>query len=163
LAYFKKSELLNANRKFTILLSESNNHVDAIVHLKKSGLIFEHPVSTEENPVYILDREIMKDNFANELIKLYGEQYLTWSGTLKEIMNIVFRYTIYNETPIRPVEITPEIYLKESGKFIDPKKYESLGRKVRKIISDLQSKGFIINKDKGFVLNLAYKPDNTLF
>lgn len=163
LAYFRKSELLNRQRKFTILLSESNNHFNVITQLLDAGLIFEHAVSSEESPVYVLDRELMKDNFTDELVALYGNQVLSWSKTLMSILNIVYRYTVYNETSIRPVEVTPEVYLIENGKYIDPKKYESLGRKIRKSMNDLFDNNVLDQKDKGFVLNMKYKKNNTLF
>lgn len=163
LAYFRKSELLNKQRKYTILLSESNNHFHVIVQLKEAGIILEHAASTDDNPVYILNRELMKENFIDELIQWYGEQILAWPETTKTVLNIIYRYSVYNETSIRPVEVTPEVYLIENGKYIDPKRYESLGRKVRKIINDLSEMKILINKEKGFILNKEYKPGNTLF
>ncbi len=164
LAYFRKSEILNRQRKYTILLSESNNHFNVILQLRDAGLIIEHETaSTDENPVYILNRELMKENFIDELIRIYGEQLLTWPETTKTVLNIIYRYTVFNETAIRPVELTPEVYLVEHGKHIDPKKYESLGRKVRKIMNDLKNKEILINPEKGFLLNKDYHPDNILF
>ncbi len=164
LAYFRKSEMLNRQRKYTILLSESNNHFNVIVQLREAGLITEHETaSTDENPVYILNRELMKEDFIDELIGIYGEQLLAWPETTKTVLNIVYRYTVYNETAIRPVELTPEVYLKENGRYIDPKKYESLGRKVRKIMNDLRESKILVNHEKGFLLNKDYHPENTMF
>lgn len=164
LAYFRKSEILNKQRKYTILLSESNNHFNVILQLSEAGLIVEHETaSTDDNPVYILNRELMKENFIDELIGKYGKQLLTWPETTKTVLNIIYRYTVYNETAIRPVELTPEVYLTEYGKYIEPKKYESLGRKVRKIMNDLRDNNILINHGKGFLLNMDYHPENTLF
>lgn len=163
LAYFRKSEQLNKQRRYTILLSESNNHFNVIVQLKEAGLILEHTASTDDNPVYILDRELMKENFIDELIQLYGDQVLNWPETTKTVLNIIYRYSIYNETAIRPVDVTPEVYLIENGKFIDPKKFESLGRKVRKIINDFTGVNILVSFDKGFKINKDYKPGITLF
>ena len=39
LAYFYKSQKLNERRKYTILLSQNNNHFEAIQSLKKAKLI----------------------------------------------------------------------------------------------------------------------------
>jgi len=163
LAYFRKSELLNKQRKYTILLSESNNHFNLIVQLRESGLIVEHSASTDDNPVYILDRELMKENFIDELIQLFGEQLLTWPESTKTVLNIIYRYSVYNETTIRPVDVTPEVYLIENGKYIVPRKFESLGRKVRKIINDLTAANILVAHDKGFKINEDYKPQNSLF
>lgn len=163
LAYFRKSEQLNKQRRYTILLSESNNHFDVIVQLKEAGLILEHSASTDDNPVYILERELMKDNFIDELIQLYGDQVLSWPDTTKIVLNIVYRYSIYNETAIRPVDVTPEVYLIENGKFIDPKKFESLGRKVRKIMNDFARENILVSHGKGYIINKEYQPKTSLF
>lgn len=163
LAYFRKSELLNKQRKYTVLLSESNNHFNVIVQLREAKLILEHSASTDDNPVYVLDRELMKESFIDELIALYGEQTLNWPETTKTVLSIIYRYSVYNETSVRPVDVTPEVYLIENGKFIDPKRYESLSRKVRKIMNDLAEINILVNIEKGFMLNRDYKPGNTLF
>lgn len=163
LAYFRKSEQLNKQRRYTILLSESNNHFDVIVQLKEAGLILEHSASTDDNPVYILERELMKDNFIDELIQLYGDQVLSWPDTTKIVLNIVYRYSIYNETAIRPVDVTPEVYLIENGKFIDPKKFESLGRKVRKIMNDFARENILVSHGKGYIINKECQPKTSLF
>jgi hypothetical protein len=64
LAYLYKSERLNQKRLHTILLSPSNNHFEVIQSLKNVGLIYEHvQSSSEETPVYILDRVLLKTNF----------------------------------------------------------------------------------------------------
>ena len=132
--------------------------------MTKAGSIVEHETaSTDDNPVYILNRELMKENFIDGLIRKYGKQLLTWPETTKTVLNIIYRYTVYNETAIRPVELTPEVYLTEYGKYIEPKKYESLGRKVRKIMNDLRDNNILINHGKGFLLNMDYHPENTLF
>ncbi len=163
MAYFRKSEQLNKQRRYTILLSESNNHFDVILQLKEAGLILEHSASTDDNPVYILERELMKDNFIDELIQLYGDQVLSWPDTTKIVLNIVYRYSIYNETAIRPVDVTPEVYLIENGKFIDPKKFESLGRKVRKIMNDFARENILVSHGKGYIINKEYQPKTSLF
>ncbi|NDP22448.1 MAG: hypothetical protein GZ091_15395 [Paludibacter sp.] len=160
LAYFKKSEIHNRNRLYTILLSESNNHLDIIDQLRNCVLIYEHPASTENIPVYILDRELMKSNFNNELIELLGDAFIHYDVTIKNILNILFRYTKYNKLPVKPASITPEIYILENGKYIDPKKFESLGRKIRGNCKKLSEKGVLEKTQNGaYRLNLNFKND----
>ncbi len=158
LAYFYKSEIINRKRFYTILLNEGNNHFEVIDQLRKAAIIFEHPNSTDESPIYILDRVLMKNDFTQELISLIGYDYKTFEDTGKQIINLLYRFTKYNEEAIKPSEITPIIYRMAYGKNIDPKKYESLGRKVRKICNELFEENILVkDSDKAYSLNFNYK------
>ncbi len=158
LAYFRKSELLNKNRLYTILLTESNNHLTVVEQLKTSNLIVEHAASTENIPVYVLDRELMKTNFNTELIEMLGEEYIHYENTTKNILNILYRYTKYNKTAIKPASITPEIYFMENGKSINPKRFETLGRKIRGNCKKLSEKGILIKEKNGaYLIDLKYR------
>jgi len=157
LSYFRKSELLNKRRLYTILLSESNNHFTVLEQLKDAGLIYEHPSSTENIPVFLLDRELMKANFSDELMALIGNDFIVYDSVTKHILNTFYRYTKYNEQPVKPAVITAEIYFLEYGKTIDPKKYESLGRKLRATCRKLHSIDILKKHSKGgYTLNFSY-------
>jgi predicted HTH transcriptional regulator len=164
LAYFYKSELLNKQRFFTILLTESNNHYLVIEQLKEAGLIYEHPASTEENVVYVLDRVLMKTQFTDELIALVGEEYIHYNDVAKEILNIAYLYTKYNNQAMKASDITPEVYRRLYGKEVNPKRYESLGRKVRSLCNDMESKNLLSKGDKSaYSLNFNFKQTDNLF
>ena len=157
LAYFYKSELLNNKRLFTILLSESNNHFDIIDQLKRSEIIAEHEFSSEEAPIYILNRELVKGDFTDELITLVGKDFLDFDEIAKQILNLLYRHNKYNDEPLKPFEITPEIYRINFGKNIEPKKYDSLGRKVRRLCNELDEMGVLLKKEKGaYFINFLY-------
>jgi len=157
LTYFRKSELLNRRRLFTILLTESNNHFQALESLRKSGLIYEHPAGSDNSPVYILDRELMKDDFTDELIDLLGQGYVHYDEVTKNILNIIYRFTKYNGQPIKPAVLTPEIYNRLNGKNIDPRKYETLGRKVRRNCRELHARKILNKNDSGaYTINFSY-------
>lgn len=164
LAYFYKSELLNKQRFFTILLTESNNHYAVIEQLKDAGLIFEHQISTEENVVYVLDRVLMKTKFTDELIELVGLEYVQFDVVAKEILDICYLFTKYNNKPLKAAELTPEIYRRVYGVEIIPKRYESLGRKVRSFCNNLESKGLLLKGEKSaYSFNFENKRSDKLF
>ena len=157
LVYLYKSELLNKKRLYTILLSDSNNHFDVLDNLKESELIKEHTSSSEEAPVYVLDRVLMKTDFTKELISLVGKEYIDYGPTVKAILNTLFRYGKYNEEPLRAADITPKIYPLIYTKNIIPKTYESLGRKVRSICNKLEKKGILFrNSKKAYTINFDH-------
>jgi len=163
LAYFYKSEVLNRKRLYTILLTESNNHFDVIESLKKAGLIFEHPSSTENAPLYMVDRELMKDDFWSELKAIFESEYMYLDSLSKKILNIIYRYTYYNKEPVSARQITPEIYQTEIGSKIDIKNFENIGRKVRRVCNKLYKRTILVKSTtKGYKVNFDFKKPNGL-
>ena len=163
LAYFYKSEVLNRKRLYTILLTESNNHFNVIESLKKAGLIFEHPSSTENAPLYMVDRELMKDDFSSELKAIFESEYMYLDSVSKKMLNIIYRYTYYNKEPVSARQITPEIYQAEIGSKIDIKKVENIGRKVRSVCNKLYKRTILVKSTtKGYKVNFDFKKPNGL-
>ncbi len=158
LAYFYKSELLNRRRCFTILLSENNNHTNAINALRKAGLIIEHASSKEYAPVYIVDRELIKEGYADELIELFGDSYIQWGKDTKLVLTILYRYTKYNKEALRATDITPQVYRLLHSKNMNAKTYETLGRKIRGICKKLVEENFVISTTKNrYLINLDFE------
>lgn len=165
LAYFYKSELLNRQRYFTILLNESNNHFQAIDALRRGDLLKEHTASTEEAPIFILDRVLMRTEFHQELKKLIGDALFNGlDKSALHILNLLYQYTVYNDGGLKASELTPEIYRRVYGRHIDPKKYESLGRQVRKNCERLASEQILERIDRrAYRVNLNHSPSASLF
>jgi ATP-dependent DNA helicase RecG len=148
LAYLFKSEKLNESRLYTILLSPSNNHLGVLNDLKQYGLIVEHPfASSEQTPIYILDRELTITDFSKQIERQTGKDLKKLDEIHTQVLNIIYRYNHYNKQPIKPNVITPEVYIQLYGKEINPVTYESLGRRVRKICGELLKKEILIKLD----------------
>jgi ATP-dependent DNA helicase RecG len=158
LAYLLKSERLNQKRHYTILLSPSNNHFDVLSDLKQSGLILEHlAASSEQTPVYILEKELVITDFIKQIEKQTGKSVASFNDTQKRVLNIIYRYNHYNDQSIKPNVITLELYTQLYGKEINPTTHESLGRKVRKICSDLLIAEILLKKDdKSYEIKQVY-------
>jgi ATP-dependent DNA helicase RecG len=164
LAYFYKSELLNQQIKYTILLTESNNHFLVIEELKEAQLIALHSSSTSETSIYVLDRALMKTNFKDELYDLIGQEYIQYDKTIKEILNLLYQFTVYNKVGLKASELTPEVYRRIHGKQINPRTYESLGRTIRSRCNTLVNKGILLaDAKKHYTLKTDYKPTQSLF
>ena len=163
LAYFYKSELLNRKRYFTILLSESNNHFEVIDEFRRNGVLYEHQASSEQTPIYVLDRVLLKTDFRDELTELIGITYIGLEQVTKDILNITYLFSKYNTQALKAAEITPEVYRKIYGRNIVGKTYETLGRKVRSICNQLVKDG-ILKKDakSAYSLNFVYQKPNSL-
>lgn len=165
LAYFFKSEKLNNKRCYTILLSQDNNHFEMIDSLLTAKLIFEHHSGDENYPVYLVDRELVKDNFSSELQELFGPEFSYLNPTAIKILNIIYRHSHYNGELVTARQITHEMYNVEIGKKIDPRKVENMGRKVRYFCRELVKKKYLITsgKGQGYNVNYDYQKPNSLF
>ena len=157
LAYLLKSERLNQKRLYTILLSPSNNHFNVLADLKHAGLISEHPsASSEQIPIYVLDSELKIVDFSKQIESQLNIDLSTFDDTHKRVLNIIYRYNYYNKQSIKPNTITPELYSQLYGKKIEPTKYESLGRKVRKICGELLKAAILTKRvDKSYEIKFS--------
>jgi ATP-dependent DNA helicase RecG len=158
LAYILKSEKLNQKRFYTILLSPNNNHFDVLSDLKKSGLIWEHNSSNgDQSPIYRLDKELLITDFTHIIENRTGKSMAGMDATYKAVLTIIYKNNHYNLQSIKPNVITPALYAQLYGKSIDPTTHESLGRKVRKICSELVSHGFLTKKeDRSYEINSGH-------
>lgn len=165
LTYFYKSELLNRQRYFTILLNESNNHFHAIDTLRNAGLLEEHMASTEEAPVFILDRTLMRSEFHHELRALIGDHiFYSLDPVALHILNLAYQFTTFNNSGLKASELTPEVYRRIHAGQLEPKRYESLGRQVRKHCERLEAEGILIRGERrAYRLNGSYRQQATLF
>jgi ATP-dependent DNA helicase RecG len=164
LAYFYKSELLNRRRFFTILLSESNNHFEVIDEFRRNGILTEHMASSEQTPIYVLDRVLLKTDFRDELTEIIGFNFIGLEQAAKEVLNITYLYSKYNNQALKAAEITPEVYRRIHGGSIVGKTYETLGRKVRSICNQLFKEG-VLQKDakSAYFFDFEFRKSNSLF
>jgi predicted HTH transcriptional regulator len=155
LTYLFKTEKLNQKRLYTISLSHSNNHFDVLNDLKQAGLILEHPIaSSEQNPVYIVSEELLIEDYSPQISHITGKSLESFDKSYLKVLNFIYRHNYYNQKEVKPSQITPELYLALYGKKINPTQFESLGRKVRKICTDLEKTGFLHKvSNRGYKIN----------
>ena len=80
-------------------------------------------------------------------VKLTDEQVLEIRKKYRK-GDVSLRKLAVEQEAMKPTQITPEVYLTEHGKTINPKTYESLGRRVRKICEKYWQDGLLIKDDK---------------
>ncbi len=159
LAYFYKSERLNRQNRYTILLSESNNHFGAIDELEQAGLVVKHPASTELGAVYVLDRVLTQTDFRRQLVDLIGMEYVDYTDVAKHILNMVYLFSKYNEQALKASDLTPYVYREKYGREIIGRTYETLGRQVRKQCNEFAKGGILVKDDKSaYRLNFEFEP-----
>jgi len=159
LTYLYKTEKLNKQEKYTILLTADNNHFAVISDLEEKGLIYRHPSSPTIYPIYLVDRTLSQTDFAQELYNLFGSHYDVLSNDYKEVLNTIYLHNNFSKTKtVTAYSISAYLYFKKNVIVADEKDYQNYKRKIRNIFNRLEEKDFITNLNK----NNPYKPEYTI-
>jgi ATP-dependent DNA helicase RecG len=160
LSFFRKSELLNRLERYTILLTMGNNHSEVIANLEEKGLIFKNPHGTDINPIYQVDKVLMKNDFSDELNNILGKEWLSLKDDYQQVLQAIHCYNTY-AMPTESVSanaVGTFLYTKNNKNIIDLNDYENFKRKIRNIFNQLEEKKFIVRKD-GKTKAESGKPD----
>ncbi|HMS42596.1 MAG TPA: putative DNA binding domain-containing protein [Pyrinomonadaceae bacterium] len=156
LIYLYKSEKLNRQEKYTILLTPDNNHFAVISDLEEKGLIFKHQASTRIYPIYLVDRTLSKTDFSQELYDIFSSHYDLLSNDYKEVLNSIYLHNYFSKIKtVTAYSISAYLYFKKNITVTDEKDYQNYKRKVRTIFNRLEEKDFVTNLNK----NNRYKPE----
>ena len=98
LAYILKSERLNHLGRYTLALTPSNNHFNAIDALKSWGLIEMHPLSTRFYEVYVACRELANGDYTPELRNLFGGGFDTLDALGQQTLNMILLAEKYSRS-----------------------------------------------------------------
>lgn len=168
LGYFYKSERLNRQERYTIVLTPDNNHFSVIAELEKWGLIFRHPNSPDLYPILLVDRVLLKLDFIDELRALYGGDYDELARDYKDVLSIVYHFNTYgkNTKDINAAQIGDILYFRQNRNIIDVKEYNDFKRKIRRIVNQLNGKEYLVKSvgsRPGYIINKNYKRTTSLF
>ncbi|HOZ29411.1 MAG TPA: putative DNA binding domain-containing protein [Bacteroidales bacterium] len=167
LAYLYKSEKANSEYKHTIMLTPDNNHFNAIARLTKRNLIYKHPESPELYPVYIVNRQFMKEDYLSELRENFGSAFDALPQEFKNVLTEIYKYNNYNKkVTISANQTSYNLYLSRNKVVTNLRELDGFKRKVRNIFNKLEAGGFIYKKDKKkyqYLINSDYKLKPSLF
>ena len=147
ITYFYKSEIENKNDRYTILLTKSNNHLDAINSLEDAGIIFKHEVSDALHPVYIVDRALFKKDFVSELRALFGADYDALSKDAREALTIIYECNLFSKEMYPSANKIGNMMWTKNEKTDGIKGFEAFKRGVRLIINKLEARKLIQKVD----------------
>ncbi|QQS29594.1 MAG: putative DNA binding domain-containing protein [Sphingobacteriales bacterium] len=151
LAYFRKSELMNEQERFTVNLTPDNNHFEVIVDLTKWKLLKELPQSTLEIKVFQIDPVLLRTDFSIEMRKLYGGAFEDINQDTQRVLEAIYLHNEFGTySEISANLISNYLYFqKHSSINIDIQALGNFKRKVRSIINKLEQNGFIRRKQEG--------------
>ncbi|ASU35666.1 ATP-binding protein [Mucilaginibacter xinganensis] len=165
LTYLYKSENLNKQDRYTILLTKDNNHLQAIQSLQEAGLIIRHSISDEIYSVFIIDRNLFKKSFYRELEGQYGHNFVALHQDYKDVLSFIYERNTYSLDKYPSAnEIGSKIWIKKGNAAI-LEGYEVYKRKVRNIVNKLEKSSFILrnNNKPEYMINVNYKSLGDLF
>jgi hypothetical protein len=164
LAYFYKSEKANIEYRHTILLTPDNNHFNAIQRLEKSKLIFKHSESPDLYPVYLLHRELMRDNYISELRNIYGGSFDELTELSKQVLSLVYQINNYSKSKsVSATQAGRLLYYRTNQPLNDIKSFDTFKRKVYIIFKKLVANKFLVAEDKTYFINKEFGRKSSLF
>ena len=138
LSYLYKSELRNKEDRYTILLTKANNHLNALQTLEEVGLIFRHDKSDDQNPIFIIDRNLFQKDFKSELKNIFGVRFDELPSEHKAIISFIYeRNTFAGEKYPSANKVGDKLWILR-GNAAKLEGFEAYKRKVRKIINALE-------------------------
>lgn len=155
LSYLIKSHWANERNRYTILLTQDNNHSSELRRLELAGLIERHPISEPVYPVYVVSELLIRRDFSAELRAILGLRFDGLDALHRDILNVVYRY---NQFSVRG-EVSAKrasFYLwPERGRTDDIRRFDAFYRKVRTAFNKLEKGGILMKAagTRGYVLN----------
>jgi hypothetical protein len=155
LAYLMKCEREHQRRRYTVLLSHSNNHSLELHRLKQAGLIVEHECSLPEYPVYVPCRTLMQTDYRRELRAQFGLRFDSLPPLHQQILSVVYRHGRYStRTAVSAKATSLDLWARE-GRPNDILQFDRFYRQVRTAFNKLESAGLIrkVDGSRGYVVN----------
>ncbi len=164
LAYLIKSEWDNQLVRYTILLSPDNNHYEELKTLETAGLISTHPLSSAVCEIYIVDRNLVSQDYLPTLRDLFGLGFDSLSLVAKQALGVVHRFNQFSKQSYPSAkQVSFTLWYEESHNHVDAiKEFDAFLRKLRSVFERLVKEEFVIKQGRGYVLNHRFK-DTHLF
>jgi hypothetical protein len=168
LAYLYKSEELNAQERYSVNLSPSNNHAGILRSLEQYDLIERVPTQNQEAVFYRIDPVLKRVNNYAELQSLFGNKFLGMSNDYKSVLDAIYQYNTYGiSQKVNAKLLANYLFYRDNNNKLtfDPRKYDNFCRKIRNICNNLEKKGFIIRKAAArpdYVINEHLAPETEL-
>ncbi len=162
LAYLIKSEWANADSKYSILLTAANNHQSALRTLEQAGLISRDSRSEDLYPIYVADKNLMSDDFGEELRVLFGSAFDDLALLRRKVLAVIYRYNNFSsKRTVNARQIALALWSSESMAETAATSFENYNRNMRNTFNYLEDRGFIaravIGNSKGYVLADRFK------
>lgn len=146
LSYLVKSEWANAKHYYTILPTPDNNHFSELLSLEKAGLISKHPtISTPVYAVYVVDRTLMREDYAQELHARFANCFGALDDLSKQILGTVYVYNHFSKARlVSAKQVSFALWYESGGNPGSIHEFDVFYRKVRNAFNKLEKSGFVV-------------------
>lgn len=165
LAYLIKSEWINEQLGYTILLTPDNNHFAVLGSLERAGLIERHPLGIAPYPIYIADRVLVQRDYVRELREMFGEAFDQLDETARGSLGVIYRHNRYGREPqLSAKQAAFALYYERSGPGGDIREFDTFYRKVRNTFNKIEKEGYVakVEGTKGYVLCEDFRTSHIL-
>jgi hypothetical protein len=146
------------------LLTPDNNHFNAINRLEKSELIFKHPESPSLYPIYLINRELMREDYISELRDIFGGSFDELPEIYKQTLSLIYQVNNYSiSKSISATQAGRLLYYKSNQPLNDIKSFDNFKRKIYGIFKNLVSREFVSNEGKNYYINKEFQRKPSLF
>ena len=132
--------------------------------MEKSGLIFKHPQSLDLYPVYLLHRDLMREDYNIELRQIFGGEFDNLGEVSQQTLSLIYQVNTYSKN--RSVSATQAgrlLFLKANQSAHDIKAFDAFKRKIYIIFKQLVVAKFLIADDKTYFINQNFERSPSLF
>lgn len=155
LSYLIKSEWINENLGYTILLTPDNNHFTALRGLEKAGLIGKHPMSTAAHPIYVADRVLVTRSYMKQLKGIFEGGFDVLEETARDVLGVVYRHNHFCKVkPVSAKQAAFGLWYERGGAEGDIKQFDTFYRKIRNLFNKLEKADYVrkVEGTRGYVL-----------
>lgn len=163
LAYFFKSEKANSIYRHTILLTPDNNHFNAIQRLEKSGLIFKHPQSPDLYPVFLLHRDLMREDYNTELRHIFGGHFDNLSEISQQTLSLVYQVNKYSKNRSISATQAGRLLFTKHQPTNDIKAFDTFKRKIYTVFKQLVASKFLVEDNRAYFINENFERSPSVF
>jgi len=163
LAYLIKAEWAALRQEYTVLLTPDNNHFQELRVLEACGLIGKHAASTPLHALYVADRELIKTDYRDELLGIFGQSLITLDEDSLATLNTIYRHDTFCTSRDATAKVAAyAIWNARHGTRQDIREFDTLYRGIRYRFNKLEKAGMILksNDGKGFRLNYGFSSDH---
>jgi ATP-dependent DNA helicase RecG len=150
LAYLLKSEKANLEGKYTLALTQGNNHLKVLRDLLQWELIQRSPHSERYHEIFIVHEAISRVDYHAELIELFGGLYQGMDSLGQEILRLLFVADLYAPTGLlESAQLARLLRAQELGQWDGPATDNSKHR-LQLVLEKLSPGSAALNPDEWF-------------
>lgn len=157
LSYLLKSERVNEQNDYAILLTHDNNHCNELLTLETAGLIIKHADSPPLYPIYYVDRTLAAVNYLQELRIRFKTAFDDLNQIKKNILTVVYRFNNFSKARVVSAKQAAYVLWYEGMQDGSIEEFDVFYRRIRNAFNALEQNGFVRKIPKNGKIRAGYE------